>query len=165
MHEVGSHRFAADQTLSFGRYLVQVSKRQRIDTPHGLTRSKLFCSSHWHELERHAFWSHSRIGGNQDTLQGSPSGEPRSGASAHGLFAESHLMQRRDDSHSQLSRNTPAYKALGRLPERYDSSPSPKPPIPQTLTFRHGVRIGKEVLSLLGLSSEPASKRIFSPNP
>jgi len=40
-----------------------------------------------------------------------------------------------------------------------------KHPIPQILTICHGVCIGKEVLSLLRLSSEPTSKRFFSPDP
>jgi len=115
------------------------------------------------ELKRHAFRSDSRISGNRATPQGSHSREPVGWASAHGLFAESYLMQRRDDPHSQLPRRTGEYKAPGRLPDGYDSSATPQPPIPATLTFRDRVCIRKEALSLLGLSSEPASQRPLSP--
>src|SRR5260370_7254156 len=72
-------------------------------------------------------------------------------------------MQRRDDPHSQLPRRTGEYKAPGRLPDGYDSSATPQPPIPATLTFRDRVCIRKESLSLLGLSSYPASQRPLSP--
>ncbi len=117
------------------------------------------------KLKRHAFRSDSRIGGNRATPQGSHSREPVDWTSAHGLFAKSYLMQRRVGPHSQLSRRAREYKALGGLPEGYDSSATPQRPILPTLTFRDRVCLRKEALSLLGLSSEPASQRPLSPGP
>src|SRR5947209_19798284 len=101
--------FAGDQTLSFGGYLIQVGKAGESTRHLGQRTQDILLFPLGRELERHAFRGHSRIGGNRDIPRGSPSGEPRSGASAHGLFAESYLMQRRDDPHPQLSRSTPTY--------------------------------------------------------
>src|SRR5258708_39997288 len=86
------------------------------------------------ELKRHAFRSDSRIGGNRATPQGSHSREPVRWASAHGLFVESYLMQRRDGPHSKLPRRAPEHKVLGGLPEGYDSSATPRRAILPALT-------------------------------
>ncbi len=130
--------------------------------PHKEAQDVLGCAV-VRKLKRHAFRSDFRIGGNRATPQGSHSREPVRWASAHGLFAESYLMQRRDGPHSKLPRRAPEYKVLGGLPEGYDSRATPRRAILRALTFRDRVCIRQEALSLLGLSSEPASKRPFPP--